>query len=243
LTFTNINWRCRAPISSYAVDGMPLHVVVNTTNAASRNWNVNGAIRFDDGCRGDGDPSTIDITVNIAGNGADIGPAGDALVLAGGTDIDLGPSRIDCGAGGAQGGHEDAFRANRGHRLTMYGLETGDWDSLTPTCHGAGGNLYYDNVNGSPAGTTNVRCVECKIVASAGVPEQQFGVGAGYGWSTDSGSIRNCLAAVRPNWHYMSGGQPIAVRAIDVDNFTIQFATGTNTPLSGQPPASACPLP
>ena len=35
--------------------------------------------------------------------------------------------------GQACGGHEDAFRANRGHRLTMYQLETGDWDSLTPT--------------------------------------------------------------------------------------------------------------
>ena len=52
LTFTNVDWRCRAPIASYATDGMPLHVVVNTTNEASRGWTVNGAIRFDDGCTG-----------------------------------------------------------------------------------------------------------------------------------------------------------------------------------------------
>lgn len=149
---------CNKPLSQYG----PLPITIDHTwdNNRSASSNPADSIWLESGCTGDNDPSTIDLILNVRGNGADIGTGDDAVTLKqGARDIQI-TGRIDCGAR-RNGMHQDGVQINGGTRVTFYDLRSGDPSTRKYTCHGAGGLFYPSSTNGYP---TDVVCVRCVMV-------------------------------------------------------------------------------
>src|SRR5262249_1078119 len=74
LITTSAPWRCDQPLSSYGA--LPIKIVSTVPNSISAN-----AISLSDGCSGDGDPNTVDLILDVRGDGAGQGTGGDAVKI------------------------------------------------------------------------------------------------------------------------------------------------------------------
>ena len=149
---------CNRPLSQYG--RLPITIDHTWDNNRSGSANPADSIWLESGCTGDSDPSTIDLILNVRGDGAGSGTADDAVTLKQGAhDIQI-TGRIDCGLR-RNGMHQDGVQINGGTRVTFYDLRSGDPSTRKYTCHGAGGLFYPSSTNGYP---TDVVCVRCVMV-------------------------------------------------------------------------------
>jgi hypothetical protein len=140
---TDSFWRCQRPVSEYAVNGLPLRVVMLYT----RNYippSSGGVVQLHTGCVGDGTPAT-DLILDIRGDGRTYGPGGDAVRVTnerpGASNLEI-EGRADCGLRqGAE--HQDGVQVLGGTNLTFRNFHIGNYDAGLSTCQGAGGAFFY----------------------------------------------------------------------------------------------------
>jgi hypothetical protein len=242
ITVTSDSWVCDQPLESYATNGMPLTVEHTIQNGSAQQ---NGAVRLMDGCTAQasgGRDGSIDLILHINGNGTTIGSSNDGMAIIGAHDIDI-TGYVNCGAI-AGGAHQDGVQMNRGFRLNFINFTSGDWNSQTATCHGAGGIWYVSQLDDIPNLLQDVICIGCKMVgtkAGGGAAGTAFNhVG-----SLRSGARNSCFSAnipysirtapnpLPPGYLDQPGGG--AVDPVNENNLFIDKDSG-----SPQPPPSAC---
>ncbi len=145
LNFTNQQFRCDRPLSSYGP--LPLKLVWNFTG--NPDFGDQGHVDLVSGCRGDGNSDTIDLIVASNANGVSLGAAGGAgkFRTAGPTDIQI-TGNFDCGPLGNSAAHQDGWQFHPDHlpaRLDIVNGTSGNWDAGTSTCIGAGGAIFWSN--------------------------------------------------------------------------------------------------
>jgi hypothetical protein len=144
LTLQNQTWTCTRALSSYGT--LPLKIVLNYTNNST-----NFGVRLDAGCAGDANSSTVDLILDIRGNGQTYGIGEDAIRITadspGASNIQI-TGHADCGrrTGSA---HQDGIQALGGTNITFVDFSIGDYDGGVSTCQGAGGIVFYSNANGN----------------------------------------------------------------------------------------------
>ena len=151
LTFRDTQFRCDQPLASYG--RLPLKVVLEYT--PGRIYSGNGAVDLITGCTGDGNSATIDLIVDVRGDGRTHGPGQDALkVRLGASGIQL-TGHADCGPrdGGA---HQDGIQLQGGRDIAFVDFTIGNYDAGLSTCQGAGGAFFYSGANGNTAQNTSV---------------------------------------------------------------------------------------
>lgn len=144
LGYTNQTWTCDRPLSSYGA--LPVKVVLDFTN----NNTMFGA-RLNAGCTGDSNPATIDLILDVRGNGQTRGTGDDAVRIMnespGAHDIQI-TGRADCGKR-QSGAHQDGIHAIGGTNITFVDFTIGDYDGGVATCMGAGGVVFYSGDGGT----------------------------------------------------------------------------------------------
>ena len=93
---TDARFLCDRPLSSYGT--LPLKVDLDFT--PGRRFGENGAIDLYTGCAGDGNPTTIDLIVDVEGDGVTYGPGVDAFKVRQGAGYSAGiqlTGHVDCG--------------------------------------------------------------------------------------------------------------------------------------------------
>jgi hypothetical protein len=159
VTFTDTFWRCSRPVREYAVNGLPLRVVMLYT----RNYvppSGAGAVQLGTGCVGDGTSAT-DLVLDIRGDGRTYGPGDDAVRVMnarpGASNLQI-EGRANCGqkVGSA---HQDGVQVLGGTNLTFRNFEIGNYDAGLATCQGAGGAFFYSMAS------TNTRVDGGKYIA------------------------------------------------------------------------------
>jgi hypothetical protein len=149
-------WVCDRPLSQYGT--LPIRVVSTIQNAT---FSGNAAIALSNGCTGDGNPQSIDLVLNVNGNGTSIGTNQDAIrIAAGAHDIQF-TGYAECGAPAA-GAHQDMMQAGGGERITAYDFRTGSVATGSSTCRGALGGWATAGFGGSNQ-PIDVVCVRCAI--------------------------------------------------------------------------------
>lgn len=155
---TNQAWECTQPIASYGP--LPIKVVVHSNRAWDSGWGLSAG----NGCRGDGNPDTIDLIGIVEGTGNGPGAVGvgqDAFKTRG---ADNGPrdiqitGRFECGPV-SPGAHQDMVQWQGGTNVTLVNVTSGNWNAGTSTCRGAGGVIYTNGgINNNILGSFFVGC-------------------------------------------------------------------------------------
>jgi chitodextrinase len=162
LTFMDTQWVCTKPISSYGT--LPLKVVLDYT--VGRKYGGNGAVDLTSGCAGDGNAQTIDLIVDVRGDGKTYGPGVDAMKVRteagynGGIQL---TGHVDCGPKYTSTEHPDGVQAQGGRDITFVDFSVGNYDAGLSTCQGAGGAFFYSNAGGYAP--KNVNVVRGKYIA------------------------------------------------------------------------------
>ena len=146
LTFRDTQWVCDRALSSYGQ--LPLRVVVDYT--PGRAYNGNGAVDLISGCAGDGNAQTIDLILDVRGDGRTYGPGQDAVkvrLTAGYTGGIQLTGRANCGPRQAAA-HQDGVQLQGGRDITFVDFVIGDYDNGRSTCQGAGGAFFYSGAGG-----------------------------------------------------------------------------------------------
>ena len=140
VTVTNAKWTCNRPLSSYGT--LPIKVVVKYTRTTSEN----GAVDLVGGCVGDSNASSIDLILDVQGDGRTVGNTVDAVKLR------LNPrniqitGRANCGPR-TPGAHADGIQNQGSTNITFADFQIGNYDAGLATCQGAGGIAFW---TGSP---------------------------------------------------------------------------------------------
>jgi hypothetical protein len=189
---TRRSWECRGRLRAYG--RLPIKVISNMPNPGDGD-----AIRLI-GCRGDGKRRTVDLILDVNGNGRDRGTASDAVRI--GMDArDLKVTGdVECGARHTNPSiHQDIVQALSGRNIrfvnfTSGNMRTGDW-----TCWGAGGGWYVTWANGRIP--RNQICSHCRLATynqnlridrsiHSGAKHSVFGFHRSYGIFIGSGARR-----------------------------------------------------
>jgi hypothetical protein len=178
---TTSPWNCTGNISSFGP--LPIKVISTIPNPGTDN-----AINLR-GCYGDGNPATIDLILDVRGNGSTIGTAYDAVRVGQNARDLVVTGNVECG--GRWGGiHQDIVQALSGSNITFVDFTSGDPDTGRWTCWGAGGGWYVNWANGSIP--TDLVCVRCKLATynqnmrideavRSGARDSVFGYSRAYG--------------------------------------------------------------
>jgi chitodextrinase len=162
LTFKDTQWVCTKPLSTYGP--LPLKVVLDYT--VGRKYGGNGAVDLTTGCAGDGNAQTIDLIVDVRGDGKTYGPGVDAMKVRlqagynGGIQL---TGRADCGPKYTASEHPDGVQLQGGRDITFVDFNVGNYDAGLSTCQGAGGAFFYSNAGGTAP--RNVNVVRGKYIA------------------------------------------------------------------------------
>ncbi len=134
-------------------------------------------------CAGDGDDASIDLILDIDGDGRTRGGMVDAIkVRLTAHDVQI-TGQANCGprglgADGVDGTgddlHQDGAQLQGGDTIEFIDFEWGDWETNTATCQGAAGTFATGQVNAS-APVINMACIRCKSVSC----NHGMGIGAG----------------------------------------------------------------
>jgi hypothetical protein len=147
LTLRNRKFFCNRPLARWG--RLPLKVIINFT--AGRRFGANGAIDLYTGCAGDGNSNTIDLIVDVRGNGRTYGPGVDAVKVrqrAGYTrGIQL-TGHVDCGPRYSAAVHQDGVQLQGGRNITFVDFSVGRYNVGRSTCQGAGGAFFYSGASG-----------------------------------------------------------------------------------------------
>ena len=176
LTFTDSQFHCNRPLILFGP--LPLKVVLNYT--PGRLYSGNGAVDLITGCAGDGNPNTIDLIVDVRGDGRTHGPGADAFKTRLQAGYNAGiqiTGHADCGPRYDPSAHQDGVQLQGGRDITFVDFSIGNYDAGLSTCQGAGGAFFY---SGGSLG--NIDIIRGKYI---GCNHSLF-VGAGSGEITDA---------------------------------------------------------
>jgi hypothetical protein len=153
---------CTRPLSSYGP--LPLKVIVDFT--PGRRYGGNGAIDLTSGCAGDSNTNTIDLIVDVRGDGRTYGPGVDAMKVrweAGyNASIQL-TGTVQCGPRYDGSVHSDGVQLQGGRNITFVDFNVGNYDAGTSTCQGAGGAFFYSGAGGYTP--QNISVVRGRMIA------------------------------------------------------------------------------
>ena len=162
LTLTDAKFLCDRPLSSYGT--LPLKVVLNFT--PGRLFGANGAVDLYTGCAGDGNSSTIDLIVDVNGDGTTYGPGADAFKVRQGAGHNAGiqlTGHVDCGPRYTPDAHQDGVQLQGGRDITFVDFSVGNYATGRSTCQGAGGAFFYSSSSGYVP--TNIDVVRGSYIA------------------------------------------------------------------------------
>jgi hypothetical protein len=143
-------WNCSGALRSFG--RLPIKVVSRIPHPGSDN-----AINLR-GCYGDGDPKTIDLILDVRGNGGSLGTGYDAVRVGQDARDLVVTGHVECG-GGHGGVHQDIVQALSGKRIRFVDFSSGNTHTGRWTCWGAGGGWYVTWANGDvPTGLVCIRC-------------------------------------------------------------------------------------
>jgi hypothetical protein len=101
------------------------------------------------GCRGDGDRRTVDLILDVNGNGRDRGTAFDAVRIGMDSRGLVVTGDVECGARHTNPNiHQDIVQALSGRNIVFRDFTSGHPRSGQWTCWGAGGGWYVTWANG-----------------------------------------------------------------------------------------------
>jgi hypothetical protein len=150
--YTRRSWECRGSLRRFG--RLPIKVVSRIPNPGTAD-----AIRLI-GCYGDGRPSTVDLILDVRGNGRGLGTGYDAVKIGQSSHDLVVTGRVACGA--RHGGiHQDVVQAMSGRRIQFRDFRSGNPARHRWTCWGAGGGWFVSHATGNVP--TNVVCVRCRI--------------------------------------------------------------------------------
>ena len=146
-------WSCNGSLASFGE--LPVKVVSTIANPGNDN-----AINLR-GCHGDGDPATIDLILDVRGNGGSVGTAYDAVRIGQNAHDLVVTGNAECGARHTNPSiHQDVVQALSGNRIEFRDFTSGDPFTGRWTCWGAGGGWYVTWANGSiPTDMVCLRCI------------------------------------------------------------------------------------
>ncbi|MGH3072207.1 MAG: hypothetical protein ACRDNB_08050 [Gaiellaceae bacterium] len=198
LTFTDSQFQCDRPLAVYGP--LPLKVVLNYT--PGRLYGGNGAVDLITGCAGDGNPNTIDLIVDVRGDGRTYGPGADAFKTrlqagySGGIQI---TGHADCGPRYDPSAHQDGVQLQGGRDITFVDFSIGNYDAGLATCQGAGGAMFY-----SGGSLSNIDIIRGKYI---GCNHSLF-VGSGSGDIVDAMFRSGRTDGTDPNCAGYSASEP-----------------------------------
>lgn len=226
----NRKFLCDRPLARYG--RLPLKVVINFT--AGRRFGANGAIDLVTGCAGDGNSNTIDLIVNVKGNGRTYGAGHDAMKVrqrAGylrGIQI---TGVVQCGPRFNRGAHQDGVQLQGGRNITFVDFRVGRYDRGRSTCQGAGGAFFYSGASGYVP--TNIDVVRGRYIACNHSLFAGLGSGSVRGARFRSGRTDGTDARCRG----FAGSIPCDIRnAVSLSNLTCQRWNWRRNRWVGSPP-------
>jgi hypothetical protein len=159
---TNHGYSCRRPLERIARRhgrGLPLLIKIRFT----RHANISpGVVEIRHGCRGDGNSNTIDLILEIHGDGRTKGGTSDAIkVREDPHDIQI-TGFANCGPRNAIG-HQDGAQIMGGNTIEFIDFRWGKWKKRRATCQGAAGTFVPGSLNGWPV--RNIACIRCRSVS------------------------------------------------------------------------------
>jgi hypothetical protein len=193
---TNRPWSCTGSLTAFGT--LPIKVVSTIANG-SANDNDN-AINLR-GCFGDGNPSTVDLILDIRGNGGNVGDGSvgtsyDAVRVGQNARDLVVTGNAECGARNPDPSiHQDIVQALSGSNVTFVDFTSGDPFTGRWTCWGAGGGWYITWANaGRPTDLICLRCIlatynqNLRIGDSlrSGAQDSVFGYSRSYGTFVES---------------------------------------------------------
>jgi hypothetical protein len=179
-------WSCTGSLASFGE--LPVKVVSTIANAGP-NDNDN-AINLR-GCHGDGDPATVDLILDIRGNGRDVGTSYDTVRIGQNARDLVVTGNAECGARNSNPSiHQDIVQALSGNRIEFRDFTSGNPFTGRWTCWGAGGGWYVTWANGSIP--TDLICLRCVLATfnqnlridesvRSGARDSVFGFSRSYG--------------------------------------------------------------
>jgi hypothetical protein len=180
---TTAPWNCWSSLADFGP--LPIKVVSTMPNPGNDN-----AINLR-GCYGDGNPATVDLILDVRGNGGTIGTAYDAVRIGQNARDLVVTGNVECGARHSDPSiHQDIVQALSGSRITFVDFTSGDPDSGRWTCWGAGGGWYVSWANGTIP--TDLVCLRCALATfnqnlridesvRSGARDSVFGFSRSYG--------------------------------------------------------------
>ncbi len=180
---TTSPWQCAGSLAAFGP--LPVMVVSTISNPGDDN-----AINLR-GCYGDGDPATVDLILDVRGNGADVGTAYDAVRIGQDAHDLVVTGNAECGARHSDPSiHQDIVQALSGNRIEFRDFTSGDPFTGRWTCWGAGGGWYVTWANGSMP--TDLVCLRCVLATynqnlrideslRSGARDSVFGYSRSYG--------------------------------------------------------------
>jgi hypothetical protein len=151
---TRRSWECRGRLRSYG--RLPIKVISNMPNPGNGD-----AIRLI-GCRGDGNRRTVDLILDVNGNGRDRGTAYDAVRIGMDARNLTVTGDVECGRRHTNPGiHQDIVQALSGRNILFKNFTSGNPRTGRWTCWGAGGGWYVTWANGGIP--TNLICNNCRL--------------------------------------------------------------------------------
>jgi hypothetical protein len=177
ISLLNQKFTCNRPLGDIAVQNpigpgpgrLPLLVEVGFTTFVELNPAV---VDLRQDCIGDGDDETIDLILEIEGDGRTVGGTADAIkVRLTAREIQL-TGYANCGPRGSGADrlpntpddeHQDGAQIQGGDTVEFIDFEWGDWETSSATCQGAAGTFLPGSVNSNLV--KDMACVRCKSVS------------------------------------------------------------------------------
>ena len=195
---TDRPWNCTGALTAFGT--LPIKVVSTIANASANDNDNAVSLR---GCYGDGNPNTVDLILDIRGNGGSVGDGSigtsyDAVRIGQNAHDLVVTGNAECGARSSDPSiHQDIVQALSGSSITFVDFTSGDPFTGRWTCWGAGGGWYLTWANaGIPTDLICLRCVlatynqNLRIGESvrSGARDSVFGYSRSYGVFVESGA-------------------------------------------------------
>jgi len=153
------NWVCDRPLEDYG----DLPIIVKS-HIDDQPRPVEAVTLSGPDCAGDGNPETIDLVLEIEGDGRQIGPTSNAVkVKLGAHDIEI-EGYADCGEA-PPGVRQNGIHVMLGYRITFVGFRIGDPDTGEWTCAGASGALAIEERSEDDPEPEDVVCDGCALAS------------------------------------------------------------------------------
>ena len=151
---TRRSWQCRGSLRRYG--RLPIKVISNMPNPGNGD-----AIRLI-GCYGDGDRSTVDLILDVNGNGRRLGTGFDAVRIGLNARNLVVTGDVECGRKHRNPGvHQDIVQALSGRNIVFRDFTSGNPATGRWTCWGAGGGWFINWANGDIP--RNLICNRCRL--------------------------------------------------------------------------------